>query len=141
MGDKALLFSLLTALIWGLAPAFEKVGLSGKIDPYVGVVLRTVPIMTVGVIGLFVMGRVQDVASVSMKSVIYVMIGGLLAGFVGQFAFYSALKAGESSRVVSLAATYPLVALTVSVVFLGESFSWQKLAGIIMVVGGVVLLK
>ncbi|MBI5599286.1 MAG: EamA family transporter [Deltaproteobacteria bacterium] len=141
MNKKAFLFSILTALIWGLAPAFEKIGLRGRIDPYAGVVIRTIPIAIIGIAGLLLTGKLSEIASADFKSVAFVIIGGLLAGFIGQIAFYSALKAGEASVVVPLAATYPLVALLVSIIFLGEAFTWQKLAGIGMIVAGVAFLR
>lgn len=140
--DKSFLFAVLTAVIWGFAPALEKVGLKGaSIDPLLGVFIRTIPIALFAMLGVLVMGRLGEVASVDLKSALFVGAGGLVAGLLGQFAFYSALKWGEASVVVPVAATYPLVALLVSVLFLGEAFTMQKLAGIALVVGGVVLLK
>ncbi|HBG45815.1 MAG TPA: hypothetical protein DDW94_02390 [Deltaproteobacteria bacterium] len=139
--DKSFAFAILTAVIWGIAPAFEKIGLKGPIDPVLGVLIRTVPIMVIALLGVFFMGRLGDVATVDVKSALFVAAGGLLAGLLGQLAFYSALKAGDASVVVPVAATYPLVALLISVVFLGEAFTIQKLAGIALVVGGVALLK
>ena len=142
MMDKSFVFALLTALIWGLAPAFEKIGLRGAtIDPVLGVFIRTMPIAVIAVLGVLFMGRLGEVAAVDIKSALFVAAGGLLAGLFGQLAFYSALKAGEASVVVPVAATYPLVALFISVIFLGEAFTVQKLAGIALVVGGVMLLK
>ncbi len=139
--NKAFFFAMLTALIWGLAPAFEKTGLAGRMDPYLGVVIRTIPIALIGLAGLAFMGRLGDIAEVDPKSALFVITGGLLAGFAGQLTFYTALKSGEASIVVPLAATYPLVALVIALVFLGEPFTWQKLAGICMIVGGVALLR
>ncbi|MBI4949626.1 MAG: EamA family transporter [Deltaproteobacteria bacterium] len=139
--SKSFMFAALTALIWGFAPAFEKLGLDGKIDPYLGVVIRSIPVAVIAFVGLAVMGRTASIATVDLKSALLVAAGGLIAGLLGQLAFYSALKYGEASVAVPVAATYPLVALVVSVVFLGESFTVQKLVGIGLVVGGVVLLK
>ncbi len=141
MEKKAFIFSILTAIIWGLAPAFEKIGLRGKLDPYVGVVLRTLPIAFLGVAGLVALGKTRALEMVDAKSVIYVMIGGFLAGFLGQITFYHALKSGEASMVVPLAAIYPLFALFVSVLFLGEAFTWYKLAGIVLIIAGITLLR
>ncbi len=141
MEKKAFIFSILTAIIWGLAPAFEKIGLRGKLDPYVGVVLRTLPIAFLGVAGLVALGKTRALEMVDAKSVIYVMIGGFLAGFLGQITFYHALKSGEASMVVPLAAIYPLFALFVSVLFLGEAFTWYKLAGILLIIAGITLLR
>lgn len=139
--NKPFFFAALASLIWGFAPALEKVGLNGKIDPYLGVVIRTIPIAVVAVLGLTFMGRLNSITSVDAKSMLFLAAGGIVAGLVGQVAFYSALKSGEASVVVPVAATYPLVALMVSVVFLGEAFTWQKVAGILFVVLGVMLLK
>jgi transporter family protein len=141
--DKSFLFAILAAVIWGFAPALEKIGLrgAGGIDPFLGVFIRTIPIALFAMIGVLVMGRLGEVASVDLRSALFVAAGGLVAGLIGQFAFYSALKWGEASVVVPVAATYPLVALLVSVLFLGEAFTMQKLAGIILVVGGVALLR
>ena len=140
--DKSFLFAILAAVIWGLAPALEKVGLKGAgMDPFLGVFIRTIPIAVFAMLGVLLMGKMGEVASIDLKSALFVGAGGLIAGLLGQFAFYSALKAGEASVVVPVAATYPLVALIVSVLFLGESFTIQKLAGIALVVGGVALLK
>jgi len=141
MEKKAFLFAILTSVIWGFAPAFEKMGLRGRIDPYVGVVIRTIPIAVIGAAGLFFMGRVKEIAAADSKSILFVIAGGFLAGFLGQVAFYTALKSGEASTVVPVAATYPLVALIISILFLGEAFTWQKLAGIGMIVLGVMLLR
>jgi transporter family protein len=140
--DKSFLFAVLAAVIWGFAPALEKVGLKGAgMDPFLGVFIRTIPIALFAMLGVLAMGRMGEVASIDLKSALFVAAGGLVAGLLGQLAFYSALKWGEASVVVPVAATYPLVALLVSVLFLGEAFTMQKLAGIALVVGGVVLLK
>lgn len=140
--DKSFVFAVLTAVIWGFAPAIEKVGLRGaNMDPFLGVFIRTIPILFFASLGVLLMGKLGQVATVDFKSLLFVGAGGVVAGLLGQFAFYSALKWGEASVVVPVAATYPLVALLVSVVFLGEAFTVQKLVGICLVVGGVVLLK
>ncbi|MBI5560007.1 MAG: EamA family transporter [Deltaproteobacteria bacterium] len=139
--NRAFVYAVLTSFIWGLAPAFEKMGLRGKIDPYAGVVIRTVPIAVIGLFGLLFLGKIKEISSADLRSVAFVVAGGLLAGFFGQVAFYSALKAGEASKVVPLAATYPLVALVISVIFLGEELTLQKFAGIGMIVSGVILLR
>lgn len=139
--NRAFFFAILTSLIWGFAPAFEKYGLAGRIDPFLGVVIRTIPIAVISLAGLIFMGRVGSIATVDAKSAFFIIAGGIIAGLLGQLAFYSALKSGEASVVVPITATYPLVAFVVSMVFLGESFTWQKAIGIFLVVGGVIMLK
>lgn len=139
--DRSFLFAILTSLIWGFAPALEKAGLGGRIDPYLGVVIRTIPIAIFALAGLILMGKISSIATVDLRSAFFVAAGGVVAGLAGQLAFYSALKSGEASVVVPVAATYPLVALLVSVIFLGEPFTLQKLIGVSLVVGGVIMLR
>ena len=141
MNGRAYLLAIVTALIWGIAPIFEKIGLSGKIEPYVAVVVRSIPIMIVSFFGLFIMGKVGSLGQLASKDVLFVAIGGLLAGFLGQITLYSALKIGQASVVVPIAATYPLVSMTVAVLFLGEPITLQKAAGVLLVVSGVLLLR
>ena len=141
MNKNAFIFSLLTAFIWGLAPAFEKTGLNGRIDPFVGVVVRSIPIAAAAIMGLFVLGKASEAVTSDLKSVLLVATGGFLAGFLGQMTFYTALKSGEASVVVPLAATYPLIALLVSIIFLGEALTIQKVLGAGLIVGGVILLR
>ena len=141
MRGRAYLLSILTAFIWGIAPIFEKIGLSGKIEPYVAVVVRTIPIVLVSFIGLLFMGKVGSLGQLASKDVLFIIIGGLLAGFLGQITLYSALKIGQASVVVPIAATYPLVAMTVAVLFLGEPLTWQKVTGVVLVISGVMMLR
>ncbi|MBE9529409.1 MAG: EamA family transporter [Proteobacteria bacterium] len=139
--DKSFLYALLTALIWGFAPALEKMGLSGKIDPYAAVVIRNIPVAVIGLAGLFFVGRIGSITEIETKTLLFLVAGGLVAGLAGQYTFYAALKGGHPSVVVPVTATYPLVAMVISILFLGDSFTWQKLAGVLLVVGGVILLK
>lgn len=141
MKSNAFFLAVLTALIWGIAPIFEKIGLNSKTDPYLGVVVRSLPIALIGLTGLIFMGRFNSLFELEIKSAAFVVIGGLIAGFIGQIVFYSALKSGDASVVVPVAATYPLVAFVISILFLGEAVTWQKLTGVGLVVCGVVMLK
>lgn len=67
--------------------------------------------------------------------------GGITGGLLGHWTYLAALKHWKASRVVPLVATYPLVALVVSVLFLNESLTAQKVVGVLPVVLGVVFLR
>lgn len=54
--------------------------------------------------------------------------------------FFVALGAGEASKVVPMSAAYPAVTLVLSALFLGEHISALRVAGVILVIGGVVLI-
>jgi transporter family protein len=66
---------------------------------------------------------------------------GIVAGLLGVFTYYSALKTGNASRIVPLASVYPMIAFILSVLFLKENFTATKLLGTLFVILGIFLLK
>ncbi len=137
----AFFFALITALLWGIAPVLEKAGLKGNIDPLFAVVIRSLTISFVGLLAMLMLNRVPQFSQISAKNIILILLGGLIAGFVAQWTYYHALKLGQASTVVPVAAIYPLVALFLSVIFLGESITWLRLVGVALVVVGVILIR
>lgn len=138
---KAYYFALITACIWGIAPILEKIGL-GKIEPLSGLLIRSLGV----VIGatLLIIFRTQALRgalAADAKTFFYLLLGGILASFLGQLFFYRALKTGQTSQVVPLAATYPLVSFLIAVFFLQEQLTLQKVIGVLLVISGVLLLK
>ena len=69
------------------------------------------------------------------------MGGGFLASFVGQFAFYHALRSGAISQVTPVAGAYPLVAALLGWWVLREQFTLPRLLGVVCIVAGVFLLR
>ncbi len=136
----AFLWALLTAGIWGVVPLMEKVGL-GSGSPTAAVVVRSFGVMA----GLLVFGwtlaPVTALRSLSWLSVLLLMSGGFLASFVGQLAFYHALRSGAISQVTPVAGAYPLVAALLGWWVLREPLTLPRLAGVLLVVAGVFLLR
>ncbi len=139
---SAFSWALLAAFCWGFAPVLEKAGLRGTADPAIGVIVRTLGVL-IGAL-LFVpflpklAGRFSDL---TLRNWIYLCLGGLIASIIGQLCFYRALKIGEVSRVVPIGASYPVLAFLLGVLFFGESFTWSKMCGIVLVISGVYLLR
>ncbi|QHN08185.1 EamA family transporter [Methanothermobacter sp. THM-2] len=59
----------------------------------------------------------------------------------GQLFYYYALKSGEASIVVPVVAAFPVFTLIVAAFLLGERVTAAKAIGLLMVVGGVVLIR
>ena len=137
---NSFLWALVTSLIWGVVPLLEKAGLSSA-SPLAGLFYRCLGVvagMTVFGLGIF---NFKDIRAVGTRSAILLMLGGLLASFAGQICFYNALKAGEVSRVVIIAGSYPLMTFLLGVLLFNESISPLKIAGAVLVGAGLVLLK
>lgn len=137
---KVFWLAMLTALLWGCAPVFDKIGL-GRATPLAALTVRTI-VVAVGLTAfMLVSGGWRQLGTLDSRSVLYIVLGALAAGLVGQFVYYYALKLGETARVVPLAATYPLVAAVIAIIFLKEPLTPGKVVGAILIVLGVLAIR
>ena len=133
-------WALLTACIWGVVPLMEKAGL-GASPPTWGVMVRSLGVVA-GLLALsVVVSPLAVLRTMRWSSVLLLAGGGLLASFVGQMAFYQALKTGALSQVTPVAGAYPLVAAILGWVVFHEAITWPRLAGILLISSGVLLLR
>ena len=137
----SLVFAAITALLWGIAPVLEKIGLRGNISPITGVIIRSLSVSVVAFSSLLFLKKVPELFQANIRDVVFIVAGGIIASFLAQWTHYTALKHGQASMVVPVAATYPLIALILSIIFLHEALTWQRVLGIVFVVFGVVLIK
>jgi len=134
------LFVLLTILFWGSAPILEKLGLS-KASPYEAIAIRTLVIAILVLFSSFISGHLFSAFKLDSKTLIFVIVGGLFAGLLGQYTYFMALRGSEASKVVPLTAAFPLVTAILGTVLLRESFSAPKLVGVFLIIGGALLLR
>lgn len=131
---------LLTTVVWGATPIMEKIGLS-KVDPLVGATVRS-GITTCGLLLLtFLLGKGRELAEVDARSLLLFGASGVMAGILGMWSYYTALKIGATSRIVPISATYPLVTSLLSFLILGEGLTFPRLIGTLLIVCGVWLVK
>jgi bacterial/archaeal transporter family protein len=138
---KTFYWAILTALVWGFVPIIEKIGLN-KIDPLVGLFYRSLGILLgIGILVVFKTSAIKASIASCPQGWLYLMTGGFLASFVGQILFYHALKSGEASKVVAIAASYPLLSFVLGVLILGEKITVAKACGVLSILVGVFFLK
>ncbi len=138
---KAYIWALIAAFIWGWVPIIEKISLA-KVSVWGGLFYRCLgTALGAFLLAAFKFDEIKNVIK-NVPSNWYCFMGaGLLAAVVGQVAFYFALKTGEGSRVTPIAGSFPLVTFIIGVLLLGESVTVSKIAGIVLVVSGVLLLR
>jgi transporter family protein len=133
--------ALLTALLWGTAPLFEKSGLA-KTSAEVGLAVRSI-VIALGVLTVvFAAGHGKELLCVDRRSLAFMAGGAILSGFVGQWIYFYTLKADQASRVVPLiAGVYPLVAAMLAIFFLNEPVTFRKVVGAALVIVGATILR
>ena len=137
---SAFYWALLTAGIWGIVPLMEKTGL-GSAPPAAGVVIRSFGVVIGLLVYLCVAPPWAMLRTVPWSSIVLLAAGGFLASFVGQMAFYQALRTGALSQVTPVAGTYPLVAAVLAWLILREPLTPTRVAGVLCVVLGITLLR
>jgi len=137
---SAFWWAVLTAGIWGVVPLIEKLGLTGS-SPTIGVFARSLGVVVGLVIFGFWWSPWRALGSLSVRSLVLLALGGFLASFVGQLAFYHALKTGHVSQVTPVSGAYPLVAAILGWLLLREPITLIRILGGVLIVLGVVLLR
>jgi len=131
---------VVTAVLWGATPIIEKIGLT-KVDPLVGVTIRST-IVTVGLFILtIVLGRGKALMEVDGRTFLIFGTSGVMAGLLGMWTYYIVLKMEPTSKIVPIAACYPLVTALLSVLILKEGVTIQRVIGTALIVTGIWLVK
>ena len=131
---------ILTVVLWGIAPIFDKAGLQGT-SPFVGAIFRNASVGVIMIAVALFSGKTKEIVSMDGRSMTYFILSSICAGALGVFTYYKALQSAPTSKIVPLASTYPLITALLSVAFLGESVTLTRFFGIILIICGILLVK
>jgi transporter family protein len=129
-----------TTFLWGATPIFEKIGLA-KVDPLIGVTIRSA-LVTAGLFLLtFLLGKGRALIELEGKTIFLFGASGMMAGLLGMWTYYTALKMEATSKIVPIAACYPLVTALLSILILKEGVTLHRVVGTALIVSGIWLVK
>lgn len=131
---------VVTTLLWGATPIMEKIGLV-KVDPLIGVTVRSVIVTGCLLILTFLLGKGRALMEVDGKSILIFGSSGIMAGVLAMWTYYIALKMEATSKIVPIAACYPLVTALLSVLILKEGVTLPRVIGTALIVSGIWLVK
>lgn len=137
---KAAALALLVASIWGITPIFEKLSLV-KASPLTVITLRFIFSTTCVIAASLATGRYREIASVDGRTFLWIFLAGLLGGVVGLLIYFSVLKQDLTSKIVPIAATFPLFTALYAFIFLHETISIQRLLGVVLIVVGLIFVN
>ena len=133
-------FALLAAFFFGLAPIFGKLGLE-EVNPVLALCIRSFVITGIMLFWLLINTDVSPVTNVSPKAWLLIALEGICAALVGQLFYYYALKSGDPSVVVPLIATFPLFTFILATIFLGDKITLTKVGGLAFILMGIVMIR
>jgi transporter family protein len=135
----ALVLCGLTILMWGLWGFFGKMALDRRMAPATMFLMEVLVSALCAVAVTFALYRSdRAVQYISSWNGFGVASGAALA--FGLLFYYMALQAGRASIVVPLTASYPVVAVLLSYLILGDRPTPAQWVGIMLVIAGSLLL-
>ncbi len=136
--SKWLIYALLSAVFASLTSILGKVGISG-VDSNLGTAIRTVVVLVMAWVVVFVTGEQKYVRKVDKKSALFLILSGVTTG-ISWLCYYRALQSGPASIVVPIDKLSILVTVLFSGVILKEKMSLKSGAGLVMITAGTLML-
>jgi transporter family protein len=139
--ENGTFFIVLTIILWGITPILDKLGSSGN-DALVSVFVRGTAVGLTAFLMVLATGKTPLLAQLSSKAILLLSLSGILAGCLGVFTYFRALQlTHDAGKVSVLSSTYPLIAMLLGFLLLGEKLTGTKIAGSVLITLGIILLN
>ena len=128
------IFAILSAIFAALTSILAKVGIEG-INSNLATAIRTIVIVLMAWLMVFVTGSQNGIMDISKKSWIFLILSGLATG-ASWLCYYKALQLGEASKVVPIDKLSIVITVILAFIFLGEQITLKTLIGCALIVTG-----
>lgn len=133
-----IVFALLAALSAACVVVLSKAGIK-DVDSSVAFAIQSILIIIVAWSVVAWQGNLAEVARIERKSLIFLIIAGVLTCLSSLFSF-RALKLGNAGQVSPITNLSFLLALIFGILFLKEKINWVVIAGaVLMTLGGILI--
>ncbi|HLO01488.1 MAG TPA: EamA family transporter [Symbiobacteriaceae bacterium] len=136
---QGLIFAILSAICWGLAPVAAKVALN-HVSPIFALGVRSALATTMVTLWLQFAGEQAAVTSLSTKTILFLLIETLLATVVGDALYFYALQHGKAAQIGLVMASSPLITIMAASLLLHEPLTPLKVAGALVMVIGLLMV-
>jgi transporter family protein len=133
-----IVYALLSALFASLVAIFGKIGLK-DIDSTLATAIRSIVMALFLVAVSFSLGKFSMLESVNSKTLFFIILSGI-AGAISWLFYFFAIKIGPASAVAAIDKTSIVFVFILALIFLGESFTYMKAGGALLVVLGALLM-
>ena len=133
-----IIYALLAAFFAAVVAILAKIGIEG-VNSNLAVAIRTVVVLAMAWIIVFVTGKHSEIAAITQKSWTFLVLSGLATGLSWLF-FYKALQIGDVSKVVPIDKLSIVITMLLAFVILGEPASIKTIVGAILITIGTLVL-
>ena len=123
-----IVYAVFSAIFASLTSVLAKIGISG-VESNLGTAIRTVVVLIMAWLIVFIKGEAKDMASIDKKELIFIALSGLATG-ASWLCYYYAVQNGVLSVVVPIDKMSILVTVAFSVIFLKEKMSQKSVYGL-----------
>ncbi|MEM1579165.1 MAG: DMT family transporter [Archaeoglobaceae archaeon] len=136
---KGEILALIAAILWGLAPIFDKYALSNVQSIYPALVVRAFGAFAT--ISLLSFALKETNFGISLKPIVSLLIAGAISGAIAMTFYFRALEEIGASRAVPITAVYPMFTAVFSLIILSEALTPRLLFGILLIIVGIILVS
>lgn len=129
-----LLFAVLSAVFASLTSIFGKIGVE-NIESNLGTAIRTVVVLAMAWVMVFVSGKQREMKEISKKSWLFLFLSGITTG-LSWLCYYRALQDGPASIVVPVDKLSIVVTIGFSYILLKEKLSRKAGVGLLLILLG-----
>jgi len=134
-----MILALLSSFMAALSTIFAKIGLQGM-DPIVSAALRSIVITLFTLsVSLYVAKNINIVSSLTKYEAIFIILSGIAGGLSWIF-YFMALQKGYTTVVAAIDRSSILFVLLLSILFLHENITINRIIGIALITLGLFLL-
>jgi transporter family protein len=133
-----LVWAVLSALFAAATALLAKVGVA-NVDPNLATAIRTSVILVFAWAIALSLGAHGGLAHVGRRSWLFLIASGLATG-LSWICYFRALSMGEASKVAPIDKLSVVFVVLLAWPLLGETISWTKGLGVLMIAGGAILL-
>lgn len=128
------ILALLSSVFAALTSIFAKVGIEG-INSNLATAIRTVVVVVMAWMMVFVTGAESGITGISKKSWIFLILSGLATG-ASWLCYYRALQIGQASKVAPVDKFSVVLTVLMAFFFLHEQITIKTLIGILLITAG-----
>ena len=138
VGIMWILYAFGSALFAGLTAVLAKCGIR-KTDSTVATAIRTIVVLAFSWLMVFIVGSQEQLSAISGKTLLFLILSGLATG-ASWLCYFRALQIGDINKVVPVDKSSTVLTILLAVIFLHESLSLAKGAGIVLIAAGTYLM-
>lgn len=138
---STIVFLLLAIFGWGMGAFFDKACLK-HMDPTGAFYVRSLFMVAVfAPLVLWKYSQTRHALFGSDKLGPLFVMASVIVSMGGVFFYLKALSGGAATRIVPLSSTYPFVTFALAVIFLGENITLNRIAGTLLLSGGIYFIS